>query len=124
MKTSTCHHLSGLLFRPALTLLTALLTPVLAWLTPAHAADAPAPPYHLPTYTFTSLGTLPGFTNSYWEDLNDLGQAVGQSFSSSYDPNTDTSIVHANACLYRDGDLIDLGALIDPNANSNAVTMN
>ena len=55
------------------------------------------------TYTVKDLGTLPGGSNSYAFGINDSGQVVGRS---------DTSSRYAHAFLYSNGQMQDLNSLI------------
>jgi probable HAF family extracellular repeat protein len=64
------------------------------------------------TYTIKDLGTLPGFTSSAAQDVNDSGEVVGY----SYTPN---GAYHA--FLYSGGQMQDLGTLGQPGSQAYSI---
>jgi probable HAF family extracellular repeat protein len=60
-----------------------------------------------PTYTLTDVGTLDGYSASEGAAINDLGDVVGTDQGNTM-----------RAFLYKQGKLIDLGAVLAPNGSS------
>jgi len=56
--------------------------------------------------TLTDLGTLPGYTHSYALGINNQGQVVGTCYASNWSSS--------RACLWDNGQIIDLGTLGGP----------
>lgn len=101
------------LLRPALRLLAAWLSPLLALLAPASPGLA-APP----TYTLTVL-TPAVLTPGAGQAINNSGQAAGQDT-----PNANVPGATSHAFLYQGGQLTDLGALIGASGYSGASAIN
>ena len=65
-------------------------------------ATAPPPSTYIPTYTWTDLGTLPGYTGSSAFALNDAGEVAGDSYD---------AMANESAFRYSGSMLSDLGVL-------------
>jgi probable HAF family extracellular repeat protein len=111
-----CPRKYGLL-RLALTLLAALLNPMVALFAPVSAAEVPLPNACTFTYTLTDLGTLSGYRLSTGAAINAQGEVVGLCFNGPGDNL-------ARAFLYRHGQLIDLGAQIGADTRTQAAAIN
>jgi probable HAF family extracellular repeat protein len=69
-------------------------------------APVAPPPARIPTYTFTPIGTLPGYERAWVHDINDSGAVVGTAFRTVF---RDVLYIERRAFFFTDGILTDLG---------------
>jgi probable HAF family extracellular repeat protein len=114
MKRSLSYLPISGLFRPARTLLTVLLIPMLALWAPVSAyAVPPWVASDTPIYSLTDVGILNGYFGSEGAAINDLGDVVGTDQGNTM-----------RAFLYKRGKLIDLGITLAPDGFSVANSIN